>query len=106
MSTVDPTGKHQQQQPSWKAKLPEYWKGLAALFGAMLIFLNSLVGLDFWSATAQSWISTAIAFLTALAVFLKKNVNAAELVTGVDIDRDKDIGEDGPQSSLPIPGQP
>jgi low affinity Fe/Cu permease len=79
----------------WKAKLPEYWKGLVALFGAVLIFLNSLVGLNFWSETAQQWISTAIAFVTALAVFLKRNINAAEKLTGVDIDQDKDVGTDG-----------
>jgi hypothetical protein len=79
----------------WKAKLPDYWKGLVALFGAVLIFLNTLVGLNFWSERTLDWISTAIAFVTALAVFLKANVNAAEKVTGVDIDQDKDVGDSG-----------
>jgi hypothetical protein len=83
----------------WKADLPRYWKSLTALFGAVLILLNSLVGLQFWSATAQQWISTAIAFVTALAVFLKSNVNAAEKLTGIDIDQDADVGE----SDAPAP---
>jgi hypothetical protein len=78
----------------WKTKLPQYWKGLTAAFGAVLIFLNSLVGLNFWGETAQNWISSAIAFLTAAAVFLKTNVNAAEKLTGVDIDADRDVGGD------------
>ena len=79
----------------WKAKLPEYWKGLVAVFGALLILLNSLVGMHFWSPGVAEWISTAIAGLTALAVFLKKNVNALEKLTGVDIDADSDVGEEG-----------
>jgi hypothetical protein len=79
----------------WRAKLPDYWKGLVALFGALLIFLNTLVGLNFWSERTLDWISTAIAFVTALAVFLKANVNAVEKLTGVDIDQDKDVGDQG-----------
>jgi len=86
------TGQHAATPKPWAAKFPQYWKALAALFGAVLILLNSLIGLQFWSPTAQQWISTAIAFLTALAVFLKTNVNAAEKLTGVDIDQDKDVG--------------
>jgi hypothetical protein len=93
---------------NWKTRLPQYWKGLAALFGALLIFLNSLVGLNFWSETADRWINTAIAFVVALAVFLKKNVNAVEKLTGVDIDADSDVGVDEaePMAQPKPPPQP
>jgi hypothetical protein len=87
------TGRHAPEPAGWKAKLPEYWKGLVALFGALLILFNSLVGLNFWGETAENWINTIIAFTTAAGVFLKTNVNAAEKLTGIDIDADEDIGE-------------
>jgi hypothetical protein len=79
----------------WKAKLPQYWKSLAALVGAVLQLLNVLVGLQVWGATATEWIGVAISFITAGAVWLKRNVNVVERVTGVDIDQDEDVGEDG-----------
>lgn len=73
---------------AWQVKLAGAWKGLVALGGALLILLNTLVGLNFWSERALDWISTGIAGLTALAVFLKSNQKKAEQLTGIDIDED------------------
>jgi hypothetical protein len=85
----------------WKSKLPQYWDKLAALFGAVLLLLNALIGLDFWSETWQRWISVAIGAVTAAAVWLKRNVNVAERITGVDIDQDADVGQEGGKHAEP-----
>ena len=53
----------------WQTKLAEYWKAAVAAGGALLILLNTLVGLNFWSERALDWINTAVAGLTAAGVW-------------------------------------
>ena len=76
----------------WQTKLAEYWKAAVAAGGALLILLNTLVGLNFWSERALDWINTAVAGLTAAGVWFKANQKRAEQVTGIDIDEDHTEG--------------
>jgi hypothetical protein len=76
----------------WQAKLAEYWKAAIAAAGALLILLNVLVGLNFWSERTLDWINAAIAGLTAAAVWFKANHQRAEQLTGIDIDHDNTEG--------------
>jgi hypothetical protein len=76
----------------WQAKLAEYWKAIVAAGGALLILLNTLVGLNFWSERTLDWINTAIAGLAAAGVWFKTNQKRAEQITGIDIDEDKTEG--------------
>ena len=73
----------------WQAKLAEYWK---AAGGALLILLNTLVGLNLFSERTLDWINTGIAGLTAAGVWFKANQRRAEQVTGIDIDQDHTEG--------------
>jgi hypothetical protein len=73
----------------WQAKFAEYWKAAVAAGGALLILLNTLVGLNFWSERTLDWINTAIAGLAAAGVWFKSNQKRAEQITGIDIDQDK-----------------
>jgi hypothetical protein len=76
----------------WQAALAKYWKGTIAVGGFLLILLNTLVGLQFWSERALDWINTAIAGLVALGVWFKRNQRQAEQLTGIDIDQDNAEG--------------
>jgi hypothetical protein len=76
----------------WQTKFAEYWKAAVAAGGALLILLNTLVGLNFFSERTLDWINTAIAGLTAAGVWFKSNQRRAEQVTGIDIDQDHTEG--------------
>ena len=76
----------------WQTKFAEYWKAAIAGGGALLILLNTLVGLNFFSERTLDWINTAIAGLTAAGVWFKSNQRRAEQVTGIDIDQDHTEG--------------
>ena len=76
----------------WQAKLAEYWKAAVAAGGALLILLNTLVGLNHFSERTLDWINTGIAGLTAAGVWFKANQRRAEQVTGIDIDQDHTEG--------------
>ena len=76
----------------WQTKFAEYWKAAVAAGGALLILLNTLVGLTFWSERTLDWINTGIAGLAAAGVWFKANQRRAEQVTGIDIDQDHTEG--------------
>lgn len=76
----------------WQTNIAQYWKALIAAGGALLILLNVLVGLNFWSERVLDWINAAIAGLVALGVALKANQGAVEKLTGIDIDQDHQEG--------------
>jgi len=76
----------------WQTKFAEYWKAAVAAGGALLILLNTLVGLNFWSERTLDWINTGIAGLAAAGVWFKANQRRAEQVTGIDIDQDHTEG--------------
>jgi hypothetical protein len=76
----------------WQLRLAESWKGLVALAGAALVFLNTLVGLNFWGERASDWINTGIAGVAAAGVWLARNQKRAEQISGVDIDQDNAEG--------------
>lgn len=84
--TVLPGGKKQPKK--WQVAMAGYWKAIIAVGGFALILLNTVVGLQVWSETTQQWISTAIAGLVALGVFVKANQGKVEKLTGIDIDQD------------------
>ena len=76
----------------WQTTFAEYWKAAVAAGGALLILLNTLVGLNFFSERTLDWINTAIAGLTAAGVWFKCNQRRAEQLTGLDIDQDNAEG--------------
>ena len=76
----------------WQTNFAEYWKAAVAAGGALLILLNTLVGLNFWSERTLDWINTGIAGLAAAGVWFKANQRRAEQVTGIDIDQDHTEG--------------
>src|SRR5262245_20920369 len=73
-------------------QVAKYWKFIIAFVGALVILLNTIVGIAIWGSTAQQWINAAIAALVAVGVFLAKNQKLVEDVTGVDIDADHQEG--------------
>ena len=92
----------------WKIKIAKYWKFAIAFIGALIILFNVVVGQDVWGPTATKWLNAIIAFLVAIGVFLVKNTDAVETITGIDIDQDKDIGVPNkpPVKPPPPPAKP
>ena len=76
----------------WQAKLAEYWEAAIAAAGGLLILLNNLVGLNFWSERALDWINAGIAGLTTAGVWFRNHQRRAEQLTGIDIDQDNTEG--------------
>lgn len=77
-----------QPPKKWQALLAKYWGAIVAIGGFLLITLNVLVGLNFWSERAIDWINTSIAALVALGVWLKAHQGKLEKLTGIDVDQD------------------
>ena len=60
--------------------IAKYWKAAIAFLGALLIFLNSIVGIDVWNADTIKWINIVVGFVSAALVFLKRNQQTADSI--------------------------
>lgn len=59
---------------TWQQKVKEYYKGLIALLGAVLIFFNEVTPItNFLPADYRHWVTIIVTFLTAAGTFLKSN---------------------------------
>jgi hypothetical protein len=57
-----------------KALFPAAWKyydGIVATFALVLMVINALIGVDFFSPQVDRWISVGIAVFTAAAIWAK-----------------------------------
>lgn len=59
---------------TWQQKAKEYYKGLIALVGAVLIFFNEITPItNFLPTDYRHWVTIIVAFLTTAGTFLKSN---------------------------------
>jgi hypothetical protein len=63
-------------RPGW---LAEYWSMILAVLSGVTVFINTVVAGQVESLTTKEWVNAAVAWITALALFLQsryKNVGA------------------------------
>jgi hypothetical protein len=63
-------------RPGW---LAEYWSMILAVLSVVVVFVNTVVAGQIESLTTKEWVNAAVAWITAVALFLQsryKNVGA------------------------------